>query len=58
VTQKLTVYGFEQWPLALADEGVYALQGVPWSRSETGSPAAWLQPFAPSPPLFAREEPG
>jgi len=58
VAQKLAVYGFERWPLALAYEGVYALQGVPWSRSETGSPAAWLQPFAPSPTLFAQEEPG
>jgi galactokinase/mevalonate kinase-like predicted kinase len=53
VAEKLATYGFERWPLALEEEGVYALQGVPWSRSETGSPAAWLQPFASSPTLSA-----
>jgi D-glycero-alpha-D-manno-heptose-7-phosphate kinase len=58
VAEKLATYGFERWPLALEDEGVYALQGVPWSRSETGSAATWLQPFAPSPTLFAQGGPG
>jgi galactokinase/mevalonate kinase-like predicted kinase len=54
VTEKLLTYGLERWPLSLEDEGVYALQGIPWSRSETGSPAAWLQPFASPPSLFAQ----
>jgi galactokinase/mevalonate kinase-like predicted kinase len=53
VAEKLATYGFECWPLALEDEGVYALQGVPWSRSETGTAGAWLQPFA-SPTTFAQ----
>jgi galactokinase/mevalonate kinase-like predicted kinase len=43
VTDKLAAYGLARWPLALEEEGVYAIQGVPWSRAETGSPAAWLQ---------------
>ncbi len=55
VAEKLATHGFERWPLALEDEGVYALQGVPWSRAETGSAAAWLQPFASSPTLFAQD---
>lgn len=54
VAEKLATYGFERWPLALEDEGVYALQGVPWSRSEAGSAAAWLQPFTSSSTLFAQ----
>jgi D-glycero-alpha-D-manno-heptose-7-phosphate kinase len=56
VTGKLATYGLERWPLALEEEGVYAIQGVPWSRSETGSPAAWLQPFASSSAPFAQTE--
>lgn len=54
VAEKLSTYGFERWPLALEDEGVYALQGVPWSRSESGSAAAWMQPFSSSPTMFAQ----
>jgi D-glycero-alpha-D-manno-heptose-7-phosphate kinase len=56
VTGKLATYGLERWPLALEEEGVYAIQGVPWSRSETGSPAAWLQPFASSSAPFTQRE--
>lgn len=56
VTGKLATYGLERWPLALEEEGVYAIQGVPWSRSETGSPAAWLQPFASSSAPFTHGE--
>jgi hypothetical protein len=41
VTEALSALGCSRWPLTLDDGGVYAMEGIPWSRAGKRQGVAW-----------------